>query len=621
MQFLSSIIKSKKTKLLSITILAIFVVGGFFLLPTFTDENRKFERLADEIFENEMLGNTLNMHYTLAHPENYGITEYAAVLPCYSSEGRDASIQTIEEYLDKLYKMDSEKLSDDNRYTFHLLCRSLEDSLEGYDFSYFEEPLSPSSGMQSQLPILLAEYTFRSEQDVKDYLTLLDQTDEYFASLALYESEKKAAGLLQADSSLKQVIEQCSTILTLDELESNSHFLQTTFAERLKNLIDAEIISADRAQYYISLNDRLLGTVMQPAYDQLADELLLLMGDGTSTPTGLASFPKGQEYYTYLIGESTGSCRSVEEIKKMLYPTFKKEHQTLQNLLQTHPEAIAAWTRMRGDSSFPYEKADDILSDLIAQMEVDFPLLPSETLVITDKDRSRTNFPVPAVKTVSQNLAPYCAPAFYLTPPLDDTTSNVIYINPLSTTSGLELYTTLAHEGYPGHLYQSVYSNTAMRQNGTHPIRQILWYGGYQEGWALYVEFISYDYAISLAKEQGKDDLAYAYEIEKHNRSMQLCLYSLLDVSIHYDNASYEQIHQVLVSFGVKDPATTKAVYDYIAEEPANYLKYYLGYLEILSLKEKAMNLWKDSYSDYRFHQFFLDCGPSDFATLEMILS
>ena len=102
---------------------------------------------------------------------------------------------------------------------------------------------------------------------------------------------------------------------------------------------------------------------------------------------------------------------------------------------------------------------------------------------------------------------------------------------------------------------------------------------------------------------------------------MQLCLYSILDISIHYDNASYEDIHQILSAFGIKDPVTTKAVYDYIAEEPTNYLKYYLGYQEILSLKEKAVNLWQKDYSDYRFHQFFLDCGPSDFDTLESTLS
>ena len=105
--------------------------------------------------------------------------------------------------------------------------------------------------------------------------------------------------------------------------------------------------------------------------------------------------------------------------------------------------------------------------------------------------------------------------------------------------------------------------------------------------------------------------------MEKHNRSLQLCLYSLLDIMIHYENASYNQIAKMLEGFGFTDSSSVKAVYAYIVQEPCNYLKYYLGYLEILSLQEKAKELWQSGYSDLRFHTFYLDCGPSDFTSLE----
>ncbi|MDE5679950.1 MAG: DUF885 domain-containing protein, partial [Lachnospiraceae bacterium] len=157
-------------------------------------------------------------------------------------------------------------------------------------------------------------------------------------------------------------------------------------------------------------------------------------------------------------------------------------------------------------------------------------------------------------------------------------------------------------------------------QDDENPVRQVLSYSGYLEGWALYVEFISYDYAAALAAEQGDEDAAYAYIIEKHNRNMQLCLYALLDVSIHYDGASFEQIQQVLSSFGITDLETARHVYDYIAEEPSNYLKYYLSYLEILRLKEDAQEKWGEDYSDLKFHTFFLNCGPSDFSTISEAL-
>lgn len=609
---LHSLFQKLKKKFIILPIVLFLLLTALCSFLNLNNSDRQFQNIADEVFKNEMLANTLNMHYTLAYPENFGISEYTAILPGYSPEDLVSSEKVLTGYLQELSQIDSAKLSPDNAYTYRLLYSSLESSLEGVAFPFFSEPLSPSSGMHSQLPILLAEYTFRTEQDVKDYLTLIDQTDEYFASLATYQAEKKEAGLLQSDSSLQKVIRGCDSILSAKEIKDGTHFLQLTFKERIDTLLSQDILSKERADYYISLNDRLLSTVMLPAYNSLADSLFLLLSDNSTLPAGLSSFPLGREYYLHLLSQNTGSSLSVDEIKSLLYPTFEKEYETLHSLVTNNPAAATTWTQLQSGDEFPYDNSPDILSDLTARMNKDFPALSLNDTV---------SFPLPTIKNVSDSLAAYCAPAFYLTPPLDDTTTNIIYINPLTTNSGLDMYTTLAHEGYPGHLYQSVYHLNNMQLQDTHPIRQILWYGGYQEGWALYVEFLSYDYAIALANEQGRTDLASAYEIEKHNRSMQLCLYSLLDIAIHYDNTAYEEIHRILSSFGITDSETTRVIFDYIAEEPTNYLKYYLGYLEILSLKEKAKSLWQDEYSDFKFHQFLLDCGPSDFSTLEMTLS
>lgn len=592
----------KKCAFLVVVLLMLLLFTSLFLLRH--DENQSFKKQTASIFQEEMTSNTLNMHYTLAHPENYGISEYEAILPCYSAEQNQGAESALTDRLQELSALDSSSLSETNRHTYTLLLRYLQNSLEGCAYTYYDEPLSPSSGMQSQLPILLAEYTFRTRQDVEDYLALLDQVDEYFASLIVYEQEKKEAGLLQSDASLQKVMDQCSEILSKEELEEGTHFLQTTFSERLSGLTSSGILTTKEGEYYESVNQRLLNTVVQPAYDRMADDIFLLMEDGSSTPYGLATLPEGKAYYGYLVRMTTGSDLTVEEIKDLLYPRFEQEYAALYNLLHSRTDSVQTWSRIMNDTPFFCKDASAMLTDLQNRMIQDFPAFPTE------------NLPGLTLKTVTENLQEYCAPAFYLTPPLDDIDSNIIYINEKSTPDGLDLYTTLAHEGYPGHLYQSVYSQAYMLSENTDPIRQLLWYGGYQEGWALYVEFLSYDYAAQLALENGDTDAAFAYELEKHNRSMQLCLYSILDVSIHYDNASYEAVHQVLTAFGIKNADTTRAIFDYIAEEPSNYLKYYLGYMEVIRLKDQAQDSWGNEYSDLRFHQFFLENGPSDFTTL-----
>lgn len=589
-------------------LLPILSLLTFFLFFSGKDA-KAFDVLTRDIFQNELQGNTLNLHYTLADPESFGIARYEPTLPIYSADSGEETDALLDDYIERLSAIHKNELDDRQQYTYTLLERFLSQAKENGAFPYYEEPLSPASGMQSQIPILFAEYAFRSAEDVDDYLALLEQTNDYFASLLVYEQEKKAAGLLQADTSLQQVREQCYTILSKDELAQGTHFLQTTFAERLEKLLqDGKITEAD-AEQYKAQNDRLLSTVMLPAYESLADGLFVLMGDGTSTPAGLCTFPMGQDYYLWLVKTNTGSALTIDEIKAVLYPRFEAEYKALHELLTTREASVSLWIQILQDNTFPLLTPEDMLADLQKRMTGDFPAFPSGLLAAGSS-------PSLSVKTVSESLQDYCAPAFYLTPPLDDTENNVIYINEKSTPQGLALYTTLAHEGYPGHLYQSVYSQRTLRQEEQSLVRQVLSYGGYLEGWALYVEFISYDYAAALAAEQGDEDAAYAYTIEKHNRNMQLCLYALLDVAIHYDGASYEKIHEVLSSFGITDAATTRHIYDYIAEEPSNYLKYYLSYLEILRLKETARAQWGADYSDLRFHTFFLDCGPSDFSTI-----
>jgi len=575
---------------------------------TYRRDEHLFTQVSSQLFREKMSGNTLSMHYTVAYPHDFGIYDYDAILPCYNPESRLAGQAQAENMIALLNSINSSKLTQQDRYTHTLLLNYLDNSLSLSTYPYYEEPLSPSSGMQSQLPILLAEYTFRTMQDVEDYLMLLDQTDEYFASLLLFEQEKAAAGLLMSASSLDKVLEQCETILSKTELAEGTHFLQTTFIDRLQELYDDGVVTKEEALKFISQNDRLLTTVMQPAYEALYDGLFILSDDAVPLE-GLAAKPEGTTYYEYLLISETGSYRPVSEVKDMLIAKFDEEYQIMRDLVTMDPSLSISSYGAVVDSLFPYQDATQMLTDLQQQMRNDFPSLPdSETL------------PSVSVKAVTDSLAEYCAPAFYLTTPLDDTSANVIYINEQYSSSGLDLYTTLAHEGYPGHMYQSVYSNRTMLSQDENQARQILWYGGYQEGWAVYVEFIAFDYASNLMNVQNRSDLAQYIQLEKHSRSMQLCLYSLIDIMIHYENASYEQIKYLLNNMGITNESSVYAVYEYIVEEPANYLKYYLGYLEILELKEEAADLWGDSYTDYAFHTFILDCGPSDFDTLRSCL-
>lgn len=625
-----------KKRLLIAASIVILTLSILFIPLYLQNDSRQFKKFTDELFTAEVASNTLNMHYTIAYPESYDIT-YEPHLSVYSSENRQSSIEELENILHFLSNISPSKLSEEDAYAYDLLTIYLSNALEKNKLSLYDDPLSPSSGAQTGLPILLADYTFRSVTDIEDYLSILDDIDDYMEGLICFEQEKADAGLFMSDYSVEKVIRQCDTIMDREALESGNHFLYTTFEERLQPLMEQGLITADEKQAYIALNDRLLTTVVAPAYEKTGDALTLLKGSGVND-AGLSYYPKGQEYYTLLLRSSTGSYRDMAEIKTLLYENFESSFDSLIQLVSSYKQTAEVPLQ---DITLPeFDSTESMLEHLQQQLEGDFPAFPLT---------AGAAYPDYTIKNVSELMAPYTSPAYYLTPPIDDISQNIIYINPNNAANPITLYTTLAHEGYPGHLYQTVYSQLYMDQKNENSMRYLLHYGGYVEGWALYVEMMSYDYLYeyiedALASSEdalvssedalvSSDDAlvsskytvdseiaaSYSYLLEYYrlNRSLQLCMYSLLDIAIHYDGADLAQVQKILATIGITDSTTTEAIFEYIVEEPGNYPKYYMGYLEILELKEKAKTAMGAEYSDYNFHQFILEAGPSDFLNLE----
>lgn len=597
--------KKKKRILFLLAISILLTISS--LTIWMINKKSPFRSFCDSLFIEEMQGNTLSLHYTLAWPNDFHINEKAC-LPTYSRENAIEGYEHTQKQLEKLETFSEENLSTSESYTHTLLKKALTNELEGQQFFYLQEVFSPSGGTQVQFPILMAEYPFRCKEDIEDYLELLKLTPSYFSGLCEFEKEKFNKGFGMPDYSLDKVIDQCNTIITKEALQSNDHFLISTFSERLLDAIDNKIITKKEATAYATQNRQYLATYFLPAYENLASSLSSFYGMGKNE-NGLSHFADGSAYYEWLFGTITGSDANVQGAYRILAQDYYESMLSLREDLLVFQEKNTLTSQDL--SYFPLTSSEDMLTHLEKQMAEDFPTTSSVGNSSLSAD----------IKTVSPALEPFTAPAYYLLPPLDDNSKNSIYINESSVPDGLQLYTTLGHEGYPGHLYQTTfYQNYRNEQN--HPyLRSILNYGGYVEGWALYTEFLSYDYAADLLVEDtGKEDYRLLYDIYAKERRASLAMLSLLDIGIHYYGMDFDRSKELLSSHGITDEATAREIYEYIVEEPCNYSKYYWGYMEILSLKEAAKEQMGEYYSDYAFHQFFLESGPSDFDTLRQKL-
>ncbi len=552
------------------------LIAAYSLLFTFQFPftGYSFDRFTMEVFRHEIASSTLNLHYTLTDPKAYKIKEKEPSFGSFQQTLIDEELSYLETCQEKLARYQKGHLSDTQRLTADILDWWITGQLLAKDYYYYQEPLGPTLGIQAQLPVLLAEYPFRKKADIDTYLELLSVLPVYFEEIALFEKEKSEEGLFMNDEILDKILAQCESLFPMDQ----THFLHTTFQERLEA---CDFLDEDQRIAYEAKNLKTLSHYVEPAYQTLCEVLNNLRGTGKNL-YGLYHTPEGIEYYEYLLKYSIGTDLSMAKIHQMLEAQMEDDYETLLYAIHQNNNLLDMEQDVETLSS-----PKEILENLQTQIEEDFP------------ESSEVSW---QIKEVPSSLAAYLSPAFYMTPAIDAPQQNIIYINPARKPDRTELITTLAHEGYPGHLYQNSFENTE-----DYPaVRNLFYIGGYTEGWGLYSEFYAYDF-LGLSKEEG-DFLRAA-------TSLNYAVCASLDLSIHGEGWTEEDCLTYLAAFGITDQEKVHQLYLNILEEPSNYLKYYLGYLEICNLKESALTLSSD-WTLYDFHTWFLKMGPAPFDIL-----
>lgn len=573
-----------RKKISAVILLLIFTSLFFFFACSGSSRqvNAGFDNFTDELFRQEVQTNAITMHYTLKDPDTYGIHSMPNTLGTYSTDSSAACV-FAENCLAVLRKYKYSLLSDENKLTYDILENYLETALEGAPYTLYDEPLSPMTGAQAQLPVLLSEYRFYSANDIDTYLTLLENVPEYMDSLISFEQAKSDAGLFMASYTADDIIKECNSFV----LMGNTNYLYSTFNSRIEEIED---LSQETKNTYIAKNEELIETAVFPAYTNLKNALSALRTTGKNQ-NGLCYLPDGTGYYEYLVKSETGSSRSITELQDLTRAQMTEDLTVMQEILtsgkyntNTQDNEIQETSALILEDSNPAA----ILNELKNKLDGTFPEAPQVNTQI---------------KYVQKEMEEYLSPAFYMVPAIDNTENNIIYINQGHIPDDLELYTTLAHEGYPGHLYQTVY----FASTDPAPIRSILNFGGYTEGWATYSEMASYYYT-SLDKSTAT--------LLQRNSSVILGLYALADMGIHYDGWSLLDTVSFFREYGITDNKTIENIYDLIIADPANYLKYYIGYVEFLELKREAIEQWGEDFSQKRFHKAVLDIGPAPFDIL-----
>lgn len=541
-------------------------------------QTQLFDTYLNDSFLEVAGDNLLDSRFLVRYPENFGLTDVPKVLGSIDFDVLDNPKADWQKDYDELTAFVYNDLTPEQQMIYDLLLHDLEEVKPVVELSYYGEMNSPLLGTQTNLPSTLAEFRISTVQDAYDYVEMLGSTPDYFDQMLEYQRRRSAKGLFMPDSMLEETIQSCDNFVKNPE----ENMLLDTFTTRLDQIPD---ITPEEKNKLAGLNKKALLESVIPAYNSFSAGLATLKGTGKNTG-GTCNLPQGKVYYEYLVSSSTGSEKSVRQLAKMLEQQLFWVLNRGQTLALKNPTVMGNYYKTKMDYGTP------------------------EEMLVMLREHANENFPpltelAYQVKYVHPSMEEHSSPAFYFTPPVDAAGENSIYINRKYTTgekASSPLYPTLAHEGYPGHMYQLNYFNE-QKQN---PIRKLLSYNGYIEGWASYVEGLSYN--------MGEITDPAVAELLQMDMMISLVISSRVDIGVNYEGWDIEETAAFLTDYGFDSPETVTGIFDAVVQNPANYLSYCVGMLEFKELRTYAESELGDAFEAKAFHKAVLDVGPAPFS-------
>ena len=577
--------------LLCIIFLGIFVFNQekftiFKSLPTIKQSSDKrspeetqkdFDEFINAIFIEEVSDDSITLNYSVKNKQQYGLEGTAPTLGEASIQSMKDSLFISENRLASMETFNYDNLTSEQQLIYDIIYNMLKQNLQASGILEYSEHLGPVTGIQAQLPVLLAEFNFYEKDDIDTYIELLRLVPAYFDSIIEFEKDKSSKGLFMSDTTAQAIIDQCNEFAETND----ENYLITVFNNKIKKF---EGLSEAETTSYINSSTKAVTECVIPAYKNLINALVKLKGTGEND-NGLCGFEKGKEYYEYLVKAKTGSYRSITEIDRMLSNALSETQQEMAKIMTVSPDVYYKAQELE----YPYKEPEKAINYLKDAIKKDFPALADDIKC--------------EIKYVDKSLEESLSPAFYLTPALDAYKDNVVYLNKNERYDLSEAFPTIAHESYPGHLYQNCYFQSL----NPAPVRSVINSGGYSEGWATYAELYSYGIA-GIDKDVAK--------LMVQNTIATLCVYGKADVGVNYLGWDFKKLQEFLSDYGFSK-SQSRTVFDSMVAEPANYLQYTLGYLEIEELKKEAMNKLGDKFKLAEFHKFFLSIGAAPFSVIE----
>jgi len=551
-------------------------------------EQQEFEQYLDDYFKDVVTDDTLTYNYTIRDGADYGLEEPEVTLgdPGMTAEEIGQDKEEFEGWVKKLDAIDRSCLTEDQKLTYDVLDEYFEVSAGIFDNVYLYEPFSPMRGLQANIATNFTDYRFDDKGDVERYIELLGQIPDYFAEYLDFEQEKSEKGYFMSDAVCDKVISQCKDFVA----DKENHFMVITFNDNIDAL---DFLTDEEKAEYKEANKQAVVNSLLPAFENVAAVLSGLKGTGTNDG-GICNYDGGKEYYEYLLKNFAGTAKSPEEVIDMLDTELQK---LMVSLYQYYLGNQAAYEYFAANYDSIFAETDQMTaSEMVDKM--------METASEHYPDAGTINYKAEALdknlETIMDDVL-----AYYMAPAIDDPDNNLIRVNGLHTDG---MWTTLAHEGYPGHMLQNAY----YMSTDPEPVRTLMNFLGYKEGWAMYACYDSLYYYEYEEPEYG-DTIAALYQL---NDEMSYLMMGRVDLGINYEGWTLQDTADYLTKNGM-DGSAAQELYTTMVGDPAVYQSYSTGYYEMKELRDYAEEKMGDDFDLKTFNTIILETGPCQFDILK----
>ncbi len=552
-------------------------LGVCFLPVEVKADNEDFDEFLQQEFVETMESDYLTLHYQLKDYEAYGIEKPELNFGVISEESYQDSIDSCQEALDTLHTFDYDALDETQQHDYLVYENYLENMIALNSYPQFDSLFSSSEGIQSNILTNFTEFVFYSEEDIEDYLVVLESTPEYIDNALELARQYADEGYFIRDSDLDETLDYIAKFVA--KTEDNE--LIEVFNENMDAL--DFITDAQKEEYKEQNRDIVLNTFI-PAYENMAEQLENLRGSRSQNGSIYDYGAEGQAYYAALVKYKTSSSMSIQE-------QFDLCEEVLSEMIM---EYVMLYYYTDDDIDSKLENAElsvsepmDILEYLENHLDA-YPEGPDVSYTATYLDPSVANDSIVA---------------YYVNPPVDDFTDNVIKINGDNISDSIWLYETLSHEGFPGHLYQITWylnTNPAL-------LRTTLTNIGYTEGWAMYAE--------THSLEDSNLDTTVA-QINELNTAVSYILNAAADLAYNGLGYSVNEFGSWMDNLGLNSESAS-SLYDSVVDSMGVILPYGVGLAHFLSLRSTAESALGSDFDEKEFNTVLLTYGDRSFDLVE----